>query len=313
MQTINTGYQPEFGLGAYFAGQNAANAEASNQQEQIKALLDQMKAQQSYQQTERTNPLDVFAKEKSNQVAEYDAAYAQKKLRDPNYMDANIAGQIGQMQTQEAAGKTATALQPFKQQAEKLALDNQRGTDETLWTIKDIDKQLASGGGTDENGNVVPFNPMQKMFMQNKREQLVQQLKSTPEFAGKKELSDDKLEAQLEAQRLRMQGQVDAAELRAQAGKKDAKYNEILMQQMQILADPGASPQDKQVAQQVLDMHRMNKLYSNPSAWQEGLDMGKLGLQMAPSIIDRAKAGGIPQATTNTTASGNKFTIRKND
>jgi len=291
MQTISTGYQPEFGLGAYFQGQNAANTEASNKEELIKAFLANQQAQQDYQQKSQMNPLDVFAKEKSNQVAEYDATYAQKKLNDPNYMDANIAGQIGQMQTQQAAGKTALGLQPFKQEAEKSNLEGQKATNETLWTINDIDDKLAAGGGTDENGNVVPFNQMQKMFMQNKRNQLTEQLKATPEFQGKKELADDKSASAIEVANIRAQAAIDAAEKRAEASKKDAKYNEILMQQMQTLANPSASPQEKQVAQQVLDMHRMNKLYSNPSAWQEGLDMGKLGLQMAPSVIERAGAG----------------------
>ncbi len=33
MQNIETGYKPEFGLGAWFAGQNAANTEAANEEE----------------------------------------------------------------------------------------------------------------------------------------------------------------------------------------------------------------------------------------------------------------------------------------
>jgi len=195
------------------------------------------------------------------------------------------------MQTQEAAGKTASALQPFKQKAEQSTLENQQANNETLWTIKDIDNQLAAGGGTDENGNVVKFTPMQQMFMQNKRTQLTEQLKNTPEFAGKKELSDDKLESALALAELRAKAQVDAADLRAQASKKEAKYNEILMQQMQIVADPNSTPEQKAVANQIIQLHRTNKLYSNPAAWQEGLDLGKLGLQVTPSVIDRATSG----------------------
>ena len=307
MANINTGYQPEFGLGAYFAGENAANQEAMSQEELVRAFLENQKAQQSYMQAERTNPLDVIKRQQDNQVGAYDAAYATKKLNDPNYMDANIQGQIGQMQTQAAAGKTAAALQPFKQRAEQSTLENQQNTNETLWTINDIDKQLAAGGGTDENGNVVKFTPMQQMFMKNKRDQLTEQLKSTPEFAGKKELSDDKIEAQLEAQRMRMQAMLDAAETKAQASKKEAKYNEILMQQMQTVADPNATPQEKAVANQIIQLHRTNKLYSNPAAWQEGIDLSKLGIQMAPSVIDRAQGAEAPAVVVNNADEWNKL------
>ena len=307
MANINTGYQPQFGLGAYFAGENAANQEAMSQEELLRAFIENQKAQQSYKQAERINPLEVIKKQQENQVGAYDAAYATKKLNDPNYMDANIQGQIGQMQTQAAAGKTAAALQPFKQKAEQSTLENQQATNETLWTINDIDKQLAAGGGTDENGNVVKFTPMQQMFMKNKRDQLTEQLKNTPEFAGKKELSDDKIEAQLEAQRLRMQAMIDAAELKAQASKKDAKYNEILMQQMQIVADPNATPQEKAIANQIIQLHRTNKLYSNPAAWQEGIDLSKLGVQMAPSIIERAQGAETPPVVVNNTDEWNKL------
>lgn len=307
MANINTGYQPEFGLGAYFAGENAANQEAMSQEELVRAFLENQKAQQGYMQAERINPLDVIKRQQENQVGAYDAAYATKKLNDPNYMDANIQGQIGQMQTQAAAGKTAAALQPFRQKQEKSTLENQQNVNETLWTIKDIDNQLAAGGGTDENGNVVKFTPMQQMFMKNKRDQLTEQLKSTPEFAGKKELSDDKIEAQLEAQRLRMQAMLDAAEVRAAASKKDAKYNEILMQQMQIVSDPNATPQEKAVANQIIQLHRTNKLYSNPAAWQEGIDLGKLGVQMAPSVIERAQGTESPPVVVNNADEWNKL------
>lgn len=310
MQQINTGYTPEFGLGAYFSGENAADIEASNRAEQIRSLLDQMKAQQTYKQTELTNPLEIMRMKNANDISAYDAAYAQKKLNDPNYMDANIQGQIGQMQTQAAAGKTATALQPFKQKAEQSQLDNQKNTEDTLWTIKDIDNKLSAGGATDENGNVVKFTPMQQMFMKNKRDQLTEQLKSTPEFAGKKELSDDKLESALALAELRAKAQVDAADLRAQASKKEAKYNEILMQQMQIVADPNSTPEQKAVANQIIQLHRTNKLYSNPAAWQEGLDLGKLGLQVTPSVIDRAtsgQGGAVSPVVINNTDEWNKL------
>lgn len=307
MQNISTGYQPEFGLGAYFAGQNAANIEAANQEELIKAFLENQKTQQAYQQAERINPLDVIKREQENRVGAYDAAVADAQRTNPDYIKNKISGTIGQWQSQEAAGKTAAALQPFKQKAEQSTLENQQATNETIWTINDIDRQLAAGGGTDENGNVVKFTPMQQMFMKNKRDQLTEQLKNTPEFAGKKELSDDKIEAQLEAQRLRMQAMIDAAELKAQASKKDAKYNEILMQQMQIVADPNTTPQEKAIANQIIQLHRTNKLYSNPAAWQEGIDLSKLGVQMAPSIIERAQGAETPPVVVNNADEWNKL------
>jgi len=295
MQTIETGYKPEFGLGAYFAGQNAANAEDLNQEELIKAYLANRQSaqmnpllvdekQQSVDQSRIMNPLEVFAKQNTNRVGEYDAAYADKKRLDPDYMDANLRGQIGQMQTQEAAGKTANALQPFRQRAEQSQLESEAGKQDVLWTMQDIDKQLAAGGGTDASGNVVPFTPMQKMFMENKRAELTDQLKSTPEFAGKKELSDDKIEAQLEAQRIRMQGQLDAAEQKAiQTSAKALSDKQLYAKAYQIISGlVPSTPQEKLAAQAILDGMQADAVGKNAALSNPSIDLGELSKGKVP-------------------------------
>ena len=81
---------------------------------------------------------------------------------------------------------------------------------------------------------------------------------------------------------------------------KQTKYNEILMQAMQTVANPQASAEDKAIAQKIIDMHRMNKLYSNPAAWQEEFDLSKLGegIPVKPSVIQQAGSS-TPKVSDN--------------
>jgi len=189
MQTIDTGYRPEGALGAWYAGQNTANAQDMNDEDLSKLFLQNQQLQQTYTQAQQMNPLDVIAKLQTNDIGAYDSALARAKQSSPSYIPMSLMGQEGQMQSQATAADIGKALAPFKIASEKGQLENEQGKQGVLWTMQDIDKQLAQGGGTDEQGNVVPFNPNQIGFMVNKRKQLEEQLKSTPEFAQKKELT----------------------------------------------------------------------------------------------------------------------------
>lgn len=97
ISTVETGYKPQFALGAAYAGENAAYQEAGNQLELIKQYLANQREQQ-------TQPLDL-------QVKQMEAARAQQAMS-PEMLDAYSKGYIGQMQTQEAAGKTKMAGLP---------------------------------------------------------------------------------------------------------------------------------------------------------------------------------------------------------
>ena len=107
MQNINTGYTPEFGLGAFFAGQNAANTQAANEEELARLFL-------ANQRELSMQPLDVQRKQLEVPGLEYDAALARAKRSDPNYIPKVLQGYIGQMDSQIAAGRGAMATEPSK-------------------------------------------------------------------------------------------------------------------------------------------------------------------------------------------------------
>ena len=133
MQNINTGYTPEFGLGAFFAGQNAANTQAANEEELARLFL-------ANQRELSMQPLDVQRKQLEVPGLEYDAALARAKRSDPNYISKVLQGYIGQMNSQIAAGRGAMATEPSKTaaaiQQNKNAL-SEAGLMGRLWKLKE--------------------------------------------------------------------------------------------------------------------------------------------------------------------------------
>lgn len=289
MINIETGYKPEFALGALYQGQNAANAQAQNDEELIRKFL-------ANQHSIQNDPIIEAKNREELDPLRYQSTLARFKMNDPSYIPAQISGQIGQMQTQEAAGKTASALQPFKQAADQAQLETDKNKQEVLYTMQDIDKQLAAGGSIDENGQVNTFTPMQRMFMQNKRAELTEQLKSTPEFAAKKELSDDKIEAQLEAQRIRSQGAIDAAEAKAaQAQEKALSDKQLYARALMIVAGTiPATEQEKIAAAAILDRMQADAVGRNAAMNSPSIDFSRVGKGMPmttpPAVSTREQA-----------------------
>lgn len=90
---IETDYKPNFGLGAFYQGINAANSKQLSEEEILKAFLNNQKEQNE-------QPLDLMIKQ-------WQAAHAQDQINSPEYRKSMLDGYMGQMQTQTAAGKKA--------------------------------------------------------------------------------------------------------------------------------------------------------------------------------------------------------------
>ncbi len=90
MSPISTGYQPEFGLGALYQGFNAANANKLNEEEVLKAYLQNQK-------DIREAPLNQIMKQ-------WEAKQAEGKMNDPDFLAKMLEGYKGQMNSQIAAG-----------------------------------------------------------------------------------------------------------------------------------------------------------------------------------------------------------------
>ena len=115
-QQIETGYKPEFALGALYQGYNAGNAMNEN-------ALSQLKAEEALQKSRLTDPNDVLRSMFEGQV---DAA----KLNDPEFIQKQLAGYKGQMNTQIAAGDKAKALSADDIKASRRDLQNKYMTGE---------------------------------------------------------------------------------------------------------------------------------------------------------------------------------------
>lgn len=115
-QQIETGYKPEFALGALYQGYNAGNAMNEN-------ALSQLKAEEALQKSRLTDPNDVLRSMFEGQV---DAA----KLNDPEFIQKQLAGYKGQMNTQIAAGNKAMELSADDIKASRRDLQNKYMTGE---------------------------------------------------------------------------------------------------------------------------------------------------------------------------------------
>ena len=285
---IETGYKPEFALGAWFAAENARNAQLANEEELLKQRL-------ANQQSQVINPLEAQLKQLSVAPAKYEEALSKARLTDPEYIRSMLNERKGQAAVAEVTGRKAKALEPFATKAEQFKLENEAQQTDLLSRFSTIQDDLLAGGGTDPTtGQVVPYTPAQRQAAQNYSQGLLGILKNTPKFAQDKELKDDAQAARMTELETRLAAQHEADLLRAQSkeSQKQMKYNEILMRAMQDVANPAISPEQKAISQKVIDLHRMNKLYSNPAAWSEGIDLSKLGdIPMKPSIIEQAGSG----------------------
>ena len=129
---IETGYKPEFGLGAVYQGFNAANADMSAQEELIKQFLANQREQQM-------QPMDVNIKR-----TESDRATAG---RSPEMLDAYQRGYIGQMNSQDASGRKAMETAQGEIDLANAANRNKLTTEQLLKRLNDLKQTRIEGGG----------------------------------------------------------------------------------------------------------------------------------------------------------------------
>lgn len=98
---IDTGYKPEFGLGALYQGMNAGTAENLQNQSVMQGAL-------------------------QNVMTQRDASFAMDEMN-PEYRKSRIAGKIGENQTKKATGEYDTAIlgDKIKTATEKLKAEGQ--------------------------------------------------------------------------------------------------------------------------------------------------------------------------------------------
>ena len=282
---IDTAWKPDGALGAVYAGENAAYSEQAQQLDVIRQFLANQREQQM-------QPLDI-------QKAQWEAASAQDKLNDPAYREWMRKGYVGQMKSQDAAGNNAQVLAPFKQRAEQATLENEGRRQNLLYTMSDIDEKLRNGGSNDEQGNFVPFSSQDKDTMGKLRQQIMTDLATTPEFYQKHTLQDERLDSAEAIAKARNEAALAAAKLRFEQQQKDPKYKEQLAAAYKLMADPNATPEQQQQAQMFITYDIQSRIASNPTAYQEGIDISALTKGKVPT-----KPAPVQQVQPNNTAPG---------
>lgn len=216
IENIATGYKPEFALGALYHGFNAGSADNASQ-------LANLVQEQALQKSRIGDPLDLIQKF-------YEAQLANAKSQSPDYIPMQLSGQIGQMQTQEAAGKTAQALQPFKQKAEQAQLENAQAKD-TLFgnmyrgMVKQHDQSLdpnvreaAAQGASILAGSLA---------------------ENDPKYIQQKGLLGMKGEQNLNLEEMRQAGRIRIASLKPDAIRGDKTAQEALVKELQRMRATG--------------------------------------------------------------------------
>ena len=152
------GYKDDGPLGAFFAGINGGNANVASQ-------LANAQAAENLQQSQFDDPLKSLENI-------YSAKLATAKSNDPNYIPAQLLGQIGQMKSQQFAGKKAEALSDFDIANERQRLVNGRISGEIDQKtfeeqMKMINELLA--GGTQQQSSPIGFqmNPSPEYRKEN--------------------------------------------------------------------------------------------------------------------------------------------------
>ena len=103
---IETGYKPEFALGALYQGINAANAEQASQEDLIKQFLANQREQQM-------QPLDIQAAQLGIPVKQL-AANQAEAMNNPEGINAWKQGHLGELQSKAAQGQISQAELPGK-------------------------------------------------------------------------------------------------------------------------------------------------------------------------------------------------------
>lgn len=228
---ISTGYKPEFGLGALYQGFNAANADQSAQEEILKQFLANQRSQQM-------NPIDVQQAQQTLDAGQYKTS--------PEYQTGMRDTISGQGMSNLAAGQTASALQPFKQRAEQTGLQNQQWAGDVQGQINQLNDMITTEP-----------NPLTRMAATKMRQNLISQLKETPEFAGKRELTETKTDSSEFIAELRAQHAQELALARANTQQqKPLTMSQMEAQMRERLA---TNPNDAEAKQFLSEYERFKQ------------------------------------------------------
>ena len=329
---IETDYKPDFALGAYYQGINAANAKQLSEEEILKAFLNNQKEQNE-------QPLDLMIKQ-------WQAAHAQDQMGSPKYRKSMLDGYMGQMNSQVAAGKKAmgtvdTEIPAINQEnVNKLQVaklleqfrNNQQGQDQPQSSYEQPTPMQGNNGqmgfnfGSASNAVQNPdLTPQQKQliirdaqkrgenvlstFAKPQQSGIENALVNTPEHLQKMELYKQTGENQANTAEIRGQYLLQAALARLQKpGEKPLTLDQAVARSQRILA--GQEAGDKEAAEILITNARNYKLSSQAAAYNSS-NMNLPATQQSgqvqnfPSAVQQAGALNIKGAAPSIIPSTN--------
>ena len=337
---IETDYRPNFGLGAYYQGINAANAKQLTEEDILKAFLANQKEQNE-------QPLDLMVKQ-------WQATHAQDQMNSPEYRQAMLDGYIGQMKSQIAAGRKASETvsdeipainQENKNKFEVAKLleqfrNKQLGQDQPISSYEQPTPLQGDNGKMGFNFGSAS-NALQNPDLTLQQRQLIMQdaakrgenVLSTFKQSGLENALVNDPEHLKAINKIRVMGenQLNVADTRGQyllqaalarlqkTNEKPLTLDQAVARSQRILA--GQEEGDKQAAEILITNSRNYKLSSQAAAWQgNNLNLPATQqtgqIQNSPSAVEQA---GLltgdntrrNEALRNRTTSGNKFIIEK--
>ena len=296
IQQMETGYKPEFGLGALYSGWNAGNTMRSNEEELLRQIL-------ANKQKEQEMPYDLAVKRLAGNEAD--------TMNTPESIMQKIQGILGLAKQQQAQGQTAQEIQE-SDSASKIA-ENQNKTGTNLLANMIRNKQLKQGSnigfgmGTasprEGDGNLGLYQdvmnnpnitPEQRMLIQQDAEKsgmlskfnpeiknLMDIAVNTPEHVQKMQVGEQRGLFGLENTRLRTAASLEAMKERLKAVvQKDPSLSSYIAKQYSIAS--GETPGDPEKAlatlhQIIADKMRVNNaLVTQPIDIQGTQEQGKV-------------------------------------
>jgi hypothetical protein len=207
MNFADTGYKPQFALGALYHADNASDAQFGNQLDFVKQLLSNYKQEQEI-------PLDL-------QVKSYEAALAKAKELSPTYIPKALEGYEGQMNSQIAAGNKS--MQTWESVANVENLKNETegrklGLQNLLYKLKEGNVAKVAAGEVPQSGQ----GPLPILGRQGRAQKMNE---NNSRFQGPAPLRNGGInqgDAEYEAA---MQALVDTPEMRQALVKTDQKLD----------------------------------------------------------------------------------------
>ena len=269
------GYRDDGPLGAFFAGIQGGNANTASQ-------LANAAAYEKLQQDQYDNPLESIKKL-------YEAQLANAKSTSPDYIPSQIRGQMGQMNTQEAAGDLAKGLLPFRMSAQQAELENEGSKNRLFGNMyKGIEQQYDQS----LDPNVREAGGQKGFFLADTLSRV------DPSIMAKERMLGDKLENNLDVVEMRNQAIRD----RQAANEKmsDPKYKEqqaahqttIAQVENKIRMNKQISPEEYESylnSHRWMQQHQLNLQIGSGRNFTGAPGLEQFGIQRGASPIEQTQ------------------------